>query len=193
MTTIITTNALKKILKKFQNDVIFKKYDDKITQIEQKNLEQDNSISTLESNLQNEITRATNKENELSDKYDSYSTETALAISTLESNLQNEISALESEIQNEIQSNLQNEITRATNKENELSDTKVDLLSLSDDKSIAADSYKAVLIIATSELTLTYPNTSGTNTTQALTAGSMTILAKSGSGYTNSIFGAVYN
>ena len=185
MATIITITALKKILKKFQSDVIFKKYDDKITQIEQKNLEQDNSISDLETNLQNEITRATNKENELSDKCDNYSTETALAISTLESNLQSEISALESEIQNEI--------TRATNKENELSDTKVDMLSLSDDSSITANSYNAVLIIATQALTLTYPNTSGTDTTQALTAGSMTILAKSGSGYTNSIFGAVYN
>jgi hypothetical protein len=193
MATIITISALKKILKKFQSDVIFKKYDDKIAQIEQKNLNQDNSISALETNLQNEIARATNKENELSDKCDSYSTETASAISTLESNLQSEISALESEIQNEIQSEIQNEIARATNKENELSNTKVDILSLSADKSISANSYNAVLIIATEALTLTYPNTSGTEITQALTAGSMTILAKSGSGYTNSIFGAVYN
>lgn len=71
--------------------------------------------------------------------------------------------------------------------------TKVDFLSLSTNKTIAAGNYNAVLIIATSDLKLTYPNTSGTSTTQALTAGSMTILAKSNSGYTNSIFGAVYN
>ena len=139
-TKIITLAALKTIFKKFQ-EIIFNKYDDKIAEIEQKNTDQDDSISTLESNLQNEITRATDKENELSDKCD----------------------------------------------------TKVDILSLSTDTSIATNSYKAVLIIAASALTLTYPNTSGTSTTQVLTAGSMTILAKSGSGYTNSIFGAVYN
>ena len=139
-TKIITLAALKTIFKKFQ-EIIFNKYDDKIAEIELKNTDQDDSISTLESNLQNEITRATDKENELSDKCD----------------------------------------------------TKVDILSLSTDTSIATNSYKAVLIIAASALTLTYPNTSGTSTTQVLTAGSMTILAKSGSGYTNSIFGAVYN
>lgn len=72
-------------------------------------------------------------------------------------------------------------------------DKKVDFLIVSTNKTIAAGNYNAVLIIATSDLKLTYPNTSGTSTTQALTAGSMTILAKSNSGYTNSIFGAVYN
>ena len=70
---------------------------------------------------------------------------------------------------------------------------KVDIKSISSDTSITKDSYNAVLIIATSAVKLTYPNTSGTSISQALTAGSMTILAKSGSGYTNSIFGAVYN
>lgn len=76
---------------------------------------------------------------------------------------------------------------------NEAINKKVSFLSLSTDSNIKANSYDAVLIIATKALKLIYPNTSGTDTTQALTAGSMTILAKSGSGYTNSIFGAVYN
>lgn len=49
-----------------------KKVNSEITQIKQKNLNQDNSISTLETNLQNEITRATNKENELSGRCDGY-------------------------------------------------------------------------------------------------------------------------
>ena len=49
-----------------------KKVNSEITQIKQKNLNQDNSISTLETNLQNEITRATNKENELSSRCDGY-------------------------------------------------------------------------------------------------------------------------
>lgn len=71
--------------------------------------------------------------------------------------------------------------------------TKVDLLSLDSNASIAADSYNAVLIIATSDLTITYPDMSGTDIDKTLTAGGMTILAKSGSGYTNSIFGAVFN
>lgn len=53
-------------------DALEQKTDSEITQIKQINLNQDNSISTLETNLQNEITRATNKENELSDRSDNF-------------------------------------------------------------------------------------------------------------------------
>jgi hypothetical protein len=67
MAVIITLDTLKNILKKFQG-IIFNKYDNKITQIEQKNFNQD-------SNLQDEITRAVNKENELNTKLDSLNSE----------------------------------------------------------------------------------------------------------------------
>lgn len=53
-------------------DALEQKTDSEITQIKQINLNQDNSISNLEINLENEITRATNKENELSDRSDNF-------------------------------------------------------------------------------------------------------------------------
>lgn len=53
-------------------DVLEQKTDNEITQIKQINLNQDNSISTLETNLENEIIRATNRENKLSDRNDNF-------------------------------------------------------------------------------------------------------------------------
>lgn len=103
MAAIITLDSLKKILKKFQ-EIIFKKYDDKITEIEQKNTDQD-------TNLRSEITRATGKENELSGRCDSYdlhieNIENSVSANTSTINILNSDSTVDGSVDNKIKNAL---------------------------------------------------------------------------------------